>query len=310
MIALYVRVSVSDRARGSAGPDAQADSLAAQEAELRHFVSSRDDLVGEVRVFADDGISGRREDRVAFNEMLELAMRGQVSCVVVRDLSRLARNYVLAGRVLFQTLPSAGVRVVSVEDGYDSLKPGDAANERLLWSMVGIMNEGYCYMVSERVRASVRMLWSHGKRFGANAPYGFVYDKQADGYLRIDPVASRVVRLVFARAAAGVGPTAIARELNASGVCTPAEYRRVLEGRSAQAASSWDAAKVSAILRREAYKGTLVAGVATRTPVGSASRVRCPEESWVRVERAHEAIVSDELFAKAQRVLRPRKATA
>ena len=132
MIALYLRVSVSERSAGTGS----SESLVSQEAELRGFVASRDDLEGDVRVFADDGVSGRREDRSAMSALMGLAMEGLVSCVIVRDLSRLARNYVFAGRALFQLLPSLGVRVIAVEDGYDSLQSGNGVNERLLWGIV------------------------------------------------------------------------------------------------------------------------------------------------------------------------------
>lgn len=307
MIALYARVSVADRG-GLDSLDASR-SIVTQEAELRAYVNAQPCFAGEsVRVFVDDGVSGTREGRTGLQRMLRLAEEGKVSCVVVRDLSRLARSYVYAGRMLLERFPQLGVRVVSISDGYDSQDADSSVDKRLLLSVMCVLNESYSYMVSERVQASVRLLWSHGKHFGPNVPFGYAYDKEARGYLRADSDAAEIVRRVFELAASGLGPCAIARRLNSEGVVTPGEYRvrRGLRKAGGEGGSAWSAGKVSAILDCEAYVGTLVAGKRTRSKVGAQTKVECAPGDWVRVEDAWEPLVTKELFDRAQKVLRPR----
>lgn len=308
MIALYVRLSVAERADG----EQASASVLTQERQLRDYVAKLEEYAGEeVRTFCDDGISGTREDRPALMSLLAFAAAGQLSCVVVRDFSRLARNYLYAGAMQFEIFPTLGVRLISIGDGYDSASVCDHAQEDLVVGFRNVINEAYSYAASERILATIRTIWGRGEHYCAWVPFGYLYDKTARGHVRIDPVAADTVRLIFRKAASGMGPCAIARYLDERGLLTPAELRLVRSGRAVGAVDGdrpkrWCAAKVSAILSREAYMGTLVAGTRTRARVGSQKKVARDPSEWVRVKNAHDPIVTREEFEAAQAVLRPR----
>ena len=305
MIALYIRLSVADR---GLAPHERSQSVETQEAMLRAFVAGRPGLAGrEVRAFVDDGYTGTSPDRPGLIEMLRLARDGQVGCVVVKDFSRLARDYVTAGAILQEELPLLGVRVISAGDGYDSDNPA-GAGEQLIVGFKNVFNAGYSYATSERVSAGIESLWRHGKQFSAAVPFGYVWDRSARGHMRVDPGAAAIVRSAFELACAGKRPGAIADELNARGTPTPGEYNFVnsVHGKMkdpGQVGAKWSPAKVSHLLRHEAYTGTLVAHRMSRERVGSDNTVPVPPEEHIRVPDAHDAIVSQRDFELAQRVL-------
>lgn len=309
MIALYIRLSVADR---DLAPDERSSSVESQEAQLRAYVASRPELAGrEVRSFVDDGVSGTLHHRDALDEMLALARDGQVGCVIVKDFSRLARDYVLAGSILQEELPALGVRVISVGDGYDSENPA-GTGEQLIVGFKNVFNAGYSYATSERVTAGIESLWRRGNQFSSAVPFGYVYDRDARGHMRVDPEAADIVRRVFELACAGHGPSAIAKKLNDAGTPTPGAYNYLhsVHGMTKdprQADAKWSASKVANLLRHEAYTGTLVAHRRTRERVGAKNTVDVPDTEHVRVPDAHEAIVDEHEFALAQRVLKGKR---
>ena len=309
MIALYIRLSVADR---GLAPHERSQSVETQEAMLRAFVAEHPDLAGrEVRAFVDDGLSGTTPNRPGLVEMLGLARDGLVSCVVVKDFSRLARDYVTAGAILQEELPLLGVRVISAGDGYDSDSPA-GAGEQLIVGFKNVFNAGYSYATSERVTAGIESLWRRGEQFCSAVPFGYVFDRASRGHMRVDPEAAAIVRRTFELACAGLRPSAIARELDVSGMPTPGAYNYIhsVHGKvkdPAQLESKWCASKVSKILRCEAYTGALVAHRWSRERVGAKETVQVPADEHIRVPGAHEAIVDEHDFALAQRVLGKRR---
>ena len=306
---MYVRVSRDDGAG-----DASA-SLIGQQLQIEERVREmeRAGAIGVVRgedlaLFCDDGYSGMSLKRPALRRMLAECASGSVECVCVRDLSRLSRNYIDAGDLVERVFPSFGVRFVSVAEGID-IAPGiggssdcEAGFSR---GLISVVNNAYSLMLSRNVRSAMRLRWHAGEHVQPYVPYGYVYDRRSRGNLGIDPVASVWVRSMFEMAAGGMAPRDVADELRGFGVPTPAEYAFACGGVKAAScagrATPWNAAKVRYIVGREVYAGVLVGGVTTGTGVGQGSpRRRTRPDEQVRVEDAHAAIVSRELFEAAQ----------
>ena len=275
----------------------------------------------EVVFFADDGYSGLSLARPGLQRVLEGCRAGRVSCVVVRDLSRLSRNYIDLGDLVERVFPQCGVRFVSVAEGIDNA-PGRvraaSCEAELSRGLISIVNNAYSLLLSRNVRASMRVRWLAGEHVQAIAPFGYVYDRGARGNLEVDPVAAGWVSAMFEMAASGTAPRDIAVALDAAGVPTPSEYALACGGPKAAfcggCATPWNAAKVRCIVKREVYAGVLVGGSTKGVGVGrGAPRRRTDAWERVRMENAHVPIVSRALFDAAQRALarvprgRPRK---
>ena len=182
-------------------------------------------------------------------------------------------------------------------------------DEDLMLGLMAICNNYYSMQLSRSVRCSMTASWRRGEHVQPFAPFGYVFDKSSRGRLRIDPEAARCVAWMFELAAGGMRARDIARELQGAGMPTPAAYALArAEGKShchKGRPTPWNARKVRAILRRETYAGVLVGGITRSVGVGKGSpkRTTAPGER-VRVENAHEAIVSWEVFVAAQEVLK------
>ena len=299
--ASYARLSVDDEGFGTSG------SVLNQHAMIRDFAESRGglDIVGE---YSDDGCSGSTfENRPGWARLLADVEAGGIDCIVVKDLSRLGRNYLDVSRYLDQVFPLLGVRVVAIADGYDSAAektPADA----LMLPVKNLFNDMYCRDASAKTKASLSAKRRRGEFVGAFAPYGYAKGEGPDrGRLVIDPEPAGVVRDIFDARIGGMSAAGIAAMLNDGRVPSPYEY---FASKGAARSSNfcrkerpgWDARTVTRILSNEAYAGTLVQGK-TRKPDFRRKAVLAVDESeWDRAPGAHEAIVDPATFGLVRKL--------
>ena len=309
MIALYMRLSKADDGLDEGESSC---SIESQRLILRDYVARHADLAGrEVREFVDDGFSGMSIDRPALTELLGLCRRRKVGVVIVKDMSRLARDYIDAGDLVERVFPLLGVRFISVAESYDTARTraADGGDGDLLFGFRNIVNASYCASVSAKVKAACRNAWGRGDYTGGVSPFGYVKDASAEGRLRVDPVAAGYVRRVFELAAECATTGEVARALNDEGVPSPGKYAEDGLGRGRGRVRykdpKWSAANVGQILRQRRYVGDIEAGRSANARIGSGSRFSVPKEDWVVVEGAHDAIVTQEEFEAAQRCLQP-----
>lgn len=333
MIALYLRVS---RADGEGESGSVANQRLLLTAFARQLLACGELAADEVVEFVDDGCTGMNMMRQGLQEMLALCYAGLVSAVIVRDFSRLARDYVDLGMLVEHTLPALGVRLISLGERFDSWRVGGdldlpqsadvvgavggfgaggfasvggAADADLLRGIVGIANSYYSRDISLRVRTSLAASWRQGVHVQAFAPFGYLYDPRSRGHLQPDPVAGSYVVRLFDMAAGGMRPAEIARELEAHGIPTPAAYARKAgiygkQGCYAGAETPWNARKVRYLLRREVYAGVHIGGLTRQLGIGRGSaRRETPPSARIRVEDAHEPLVPRPLFDAAQKVI-------
>ena len=308
--ALYLRISVDDENHN------ESDSIASQRDMLQRFVTADPVLsAGEILIFQDDGWSGTNFERPQVKELLELARRGGVNCILVKDMSRWGRSYVEVNHYLDQIFPFLGIRFISLGEGYDSDRhKGSTAPLDVAFST--IMHDVYSKEQSMKVRQSYFAKAKKGEYLCGQAPYGYVKSKTEKNKLVIDSGgAADVVRRVFALACEGKSTSQIAAVFNGDGIDAPSIYNRRRKNASLDGTPSiskrvfWDDESVRKLIINECYTGVLVSGKSRAEKPGSSNKLKLPKSEWIRVSGAHEAIVSENIFIKANDVITHFKVT-
>ena len=303
--AIYVRLSKEDGDVAGASK-AESNSISNQKELIRDFLKDKEDIV-VVSERVDDGYSGSSFERPSFKLMLEDIKKGVVDCVVVKDLSRFGREYIDSGRYIERLFPALGVRFIAVNDGYDSLEGKDQSDEIII-PFKNLINDAYCRDISVKIRSHLEVKRKNGEFIGSFAPYGYQKDEGCRNRLVVDPVAAGVVRDIFRMKLHGMSQDAIAGRLNDMGVLSPMEYKSA-SGSNYQTGfktgerALWSSVTVRRILENECYVGNLVQGRQTTPNHKVKKSFVKPEKDWVRIEKNHEAVVSDRDFAIVQRLL-------
>ena len=307
--AKYVRLSYADDKKDGKQADRQndSDSVVNQSKLIDDFVSKHPDIeIVEEKI--DDGYSGIIFDRPAFKEMMADVEAGKINCVIVKDLSRLGREYIETGRYLRRIFPAYGVRFIAIIDNIDTLN--ETSGEELIVGMKSIMNEAYCRDISLKTRSALAVKRGNGEYIGACTVYGYTKSEDNKNRLAVDDYAARIVRDIFKMKIEGVSAARIADELNRTGVLSPIEYKKDLgrphpkRGYADKPGAKWSATTVIRILKDETYTGTLIQGRQTTHSYKLKELVDRPESEWARTENAHEAIVRKHDFDLVQKIMR------
>ena len=214
--ALYVRLSVEDNGK------ADADSIENQELLLRNYLAERPYL--ELKeVYADNGYTGTDFDRPAFHRMIEDVRKGRINCILVKDFSRLGRNYVETGEYLERIFPFLGIRFISVSDDYDSSSAN--AGEKLAATLKNLINDMYAKDISKKICSTMKNKRLRGDYIGNYAPYGYLKDENNRSRLVIDHEIAPIVVEIFELRAKGIGFDTICRILNEKGYPSPGRLR-------------------------------------------------------------------------------------
>ena len=295
----YLRLSYS------AARSVESDSIANQKKLIEDFVAAHPDieLVSE-RV--DDGYSGVLFDRPAFQEMMNDIVSVKINCVIVKDLSRLGREYIETGRYLRQIFPTYGVRFISINDGIDTAN--EQNGDDLHISLKNLLNDTYCRDISVKTRSALLTKRQNGDYVGACPIYGYRKDPENKNHLVIDEGAARVVRDIYRRRIDGVSAKHIADELNRLGVLSPMAYKESrglphpTGGFADVPDAKWSARAVIRILQEETYTGVLLQGRQETHNHKLKDIIHKPAEEWVRTEDAHEPIISKQKFELVQKI--------
>lgn len=300
-VAMYLRLSSEDGDLKDTGK-AESESISNQRGLLQNFISSRSEFSGaEISEFCDDGWSGKNFERPDFLRMMEQVKQGQIHCIVVKDLSRFGRDYLVVGNYISRVFPFMGVRFIAVNDGFDSSRPQDI--DSLDTSFKTLIYDLYSRELSGKVKNAKRMRAEKGFFLSPFAPYGYVKDPEDKNRLLIDKEAAEVVRRIFAWTIDGVRPTEIAAMLNREGVPTPMLYKRAAgcsrdRWPSIHEENFWTQGNIFKILRDERYIGKCVYGKRERDMVGNWHTVKRSRADWIVVDETHEGIVSKDDFQK------------
>ncbi|MCC8049339.1 MAG: recombinase family protein [Clostridiales bacterium] len=306
VIIIYIRLSLEDEDVRS-GVKEESNSITNQRLLIHDYIKSNPELK-EAKIIekCDDGYSGKRFDRPAFQEMIELAKRGEADCIIVKDFSRFGRDYIEMGNYLEQIFPFLGIRFISVNDHYDS---ASSHNQTLGLDMVfkNFVYDSYSRELSKKAHDAWVKIGVEGSFRSTYAPYGYRKSKENYHKLEINPETAPVVREIFELRLSGYNAAKIARLLNARGVPSPAQYaiehnERKYGQNVNPREQGWNSCSITRILRNEKYAGNMV-NMRTKSDGIRGKMIARDEREWIKVEDTHEAIVSKEMFQKVEAML-------
>lgn len=274
--------------------------ITALEAELERYSNLK------IRLYQDlcDDVVSREE----YGEMN--LKQGNIKVIMVKDLSRLGRDYIGVGDYIEQIFPLMGVRFIAVNNSFDSMKLNNGT-PGIEVAVSNLVNNMYSRDIAKKVRAALETNWKNGKATCTNVPFGYVWNKKGGRRWEIDPEAAPCVKKVFELALSGRNTTQIAYGMNELQFPTPGLYakrKNLLMGSNPIIAPDsemlWNAAIVWRILRRYEYTGALVMGRRKKIDVNTTSVRTLPEDKWIIAENAHEAIVTKDEYYQAQKAIR------
>ena len=300
----YIRLSREDLQKINRGLD-DSNSVKNQRDILNDFHHNHIDEFESYTEYVDDGHTGTDTERESFQRLLGDVMSGKINCVVVKDLSRFARNYSDAGSLIDNLFVQMGVRFISLAEGVDSYLNPDSVNS-IIVPITNVMNDQYCYQTSKKIRQVFDYKRRNGQYIGSFAPYGYIKDPKDKHQLIVDPEAAETVKKIYEMCLQGTAKLQIVMYLNDHGIPSPTAYRK-LKGLPYSPAISdapmWGNKIITDILRNPIYTGDLVQG-RRRVKSYKVHQIEAvPEEEWVRVPDTHEAIITHETFDKVQALL-------
>lgn len=296
----YVRLSYTD------DKAVESNSVSNQKLLIDDFAKKNADIE-IVSVKVDDGYSGVLFDRPAFQEMMQEVKDGKINCVIVKDLSRLGREYIETGRYLRRIFPSFGVRFIAINDGIDTLKE---SCDEIGVSLKNLLNDAYCHDISKKTRSALSTKRQNGDYVGACTIYGYQKDSENKNHLVADEYAARVVQDIFRLKVNGASAVKIADTLNNMGVLSPIEYKKSkgiphpTGGYADREGAKWSVPTILRILKDETYTGTLIQGRQGTYNHKIKDLIDKPETEWIRTKNAHEAIIQKHDFDLVQKILK------
>ena len=291
--ALYCRLSQDDAL------DGESNSITNQKALLSKYAA--DHGFRNTRFFVDDGFSGTSFQRPGFQEMMRYVEDYSVSAVIVKDLSRLGREYSYMGRLQDFIFPAYDVRFIAINDDIDSTK---GENDFAVFK--NVFNDYYAKDTSKKIRAVVKMRGEAGEHLASNPPYGYIKDPQDKKKWIVDEEAAEVVRRIFSLTMEGYGPYQISKLLSEAKVEIPAVHlARFDEGvnrtKPVKDPYGWGSSTIVNILKKREYLGHTI-NFKTRKHFKDKKSHYVDESEWTIFENTHEAIIDQETFDNVQRI--------
>ena len=296
----YIRLSKEDLKKGKD----DSNSVINQRDLLNDFYQKHIGEFESVSEYVDDGHTGTDANRENFQRLLSDVMSGKINCVVVKDLSRFARNYSDAGSLIDNLFVQMGVRFISLAENVDSYKNPDSVSN-IIVPITNVMNEFYARDTSRKIRSVFKSKGMSGKHLTGTVIYGYLWDENREHWL-VDEEAAAVVRHIFALAMEGYGPYQIATKLSEEKIEMPAVHlARYGEGVNKNKAFAdiyrWSASTVVEILKKQEYLGHTV-NFKTRKHFKDKKSHYVDESEWTIFENTHEAIIDQETFDNVQRI--------
>ena len=295
----YYRLSRED------GDKAESDSIKNQKLLVEDYAAKNSFLM--VDEYIDDGYSGTNFNRPSFTRLMDDIHADKINCIIVKDLSRLGRNYIEMGKLTSNILPSLGVRLISINDNYDSADEENVVSQ-IIVPFKNLINDAYCRDISMKIRSQLDMKRRKGKFIGSFALYGYVKDPEDHNHLIIDETAAGIVEFIFNLKMDGYSTGHIVKKLNEYDIPTPLEYKRICgmnynSGFRSGRAYQWSPSTIDRILRNEMYTGTMIQGKRRKINYKIKQIVDVDRSEWYMVENTHDAIVPKDIFAVVQNML-------
>ena len=263
---------------------------------MKNYVKDHEDIVIEEEYY-DASFTGTNFERPDFKRMLEDAKTGRINCIIVKDLSRLGRNYVEMGNYIERVFPFLNVRFIAVTDDFDSFRPVTD----LMMPLKNIVNEFYTKDISKKVSTAHRRKWTTDEYMCGFAPYGYLKSKTEKNRIVVDEATAGNVRLIYKLFLDGKGYTPIAKYLNEQGIMSPLMYLKSLGyQQNVRTNGVWTKTTVKSILTNQAYIGSAVHGKVVIEKYNNIPLHATDPSEWVVVENTHEPLIDKKTFEKAQ----------
>ena len=301
-VALYIRLSVQD------GDKEESNSIVNQKELLNMFLEKEKELTF-YNYYIDDGFTGTTFERPAFKKMMEDVELGLVNTIIVKDISRLGRNFIEMGNLVQNIFLVKNIRFISVCDNLDSFA-NPKSIENIFFPLKNLLNEMYCKDISNKITKAFYIMKKEGKFIGSYPPFGYLKEKENKHHLIIDNASATVVKMIFDLCESGIGNALIAKELNERCILTPSEYRcKILNMKSTgrKVSKQWTPSIVGKILDNRVYSGDLVQSKYKNISYKVHKQIKNKEEDWIVVENTHEPIIDKERFFKIQELRKNRK---
>jgi DNA invertase Pin-like site-specific DNA recombinase len=300
---LYGRLSQEDER------DGESNSIQNQRLMLEKYAA--DNGFENTLFLSDDGYSGTNFDRPGWNEVMRLVENGEVATIIVKDMSRLGRNYLLVGHYTEMVFPSNGIRFIAVNDNVDSLY-GD--ND--FTPFKNLFNDFYAKDTSKKIRAVKKAQAERGERVSTRAPYGYKKDENNPKKKIVpDEDVAPVVQRIFNLCVSGKGPSQIARQLKNEQVITPGNYYYnntgvLLTGVDTTRPYDWSDTTIASILEDEVYLGHTISLQSTTISYKNKKRIERPKSEQLRFENTHEPLITQEIWSIVQDIRKRKRRRA
>lgn len=310
-IAIYLRLSEEDYKKTD-----ESISIVNQRDYIRSYIENENSLKdSEIEEYIDDGYSATNTNRPSFLRLVDDIKNGRVGTIIVKDMSRFSRDYILLGDYLSNILPFLKIRFIAINDNYDSLKEQgngidtDAQFKTLYYDL-------FSKELSEKVRSSLKQIKSQGKNTNWSAPFGYIKDPKDKYHIIIDKKTAFIVKEAFYLLLKGYSCIQVANIFNEKGYITRSErkeelklsdYAKNLVTGSEINKRVWTNVCISQITNNELYTGDYVYNKYKETKIGGRKRILLPEEEWKIIPNTHEAIISREAFDEVKSIKEKRK---
>lgn len=251
-----------------------------------------------VNIYTDYEYSGTNFERPQFQEMMQDIRERRINCIIIRDLSRLGREYLEMGRLIDKVFPFLGVRFISVNDKVDTVKDLDSKKSFEV-TLKNIVNDMYAKDISVKIKTSKHNRARNGYFIGSVPPYGYKVVKLKEGQkLEVDENVRSIVEEMFRLTLEGKSQYEVAKHFNTMGYATGMVYYKTGRIYRRDGDPQWNKGTISKMLTNKAYTGTLVQGVKQQNLAKGMKQQFVDESQHIIYENAHEPIISKEDFEK------------
>ena len=293
--ALYCRLSRDDELQGDS------NSIKNQKTILQKYAD--DNGFTNTEFFVDDGYSGTNFDRPDWQRLISQVEEGRIGTVIVKDMSRLGRDYLKVGYYTEVLFPASDIRFIAINNNVDSANQQDSDFTPFL----NIINEWYAKDTSKKIRAVFKSKGQSGKPLCTNPPYGYIKDPEDKTRWIVDEEAAKVVREAFHLCMQGYGPSQIAKEFTKRRIMNPTAHARknginIPDNRGHDDDYVWRGSTIVHMLSRQEYLGHTVNFKTYRKSYKQKKQMKNDPSEWMIFKNTHEAIIEESVFEVVQRI--------
>lgn len=301
---IYLRLSVSRFGT-------KTDSIENQRILIKQYVSQRKDIK-IIKEYIDNGITGTNFLRSGFEKMLNDIKEGKINCIIVKDLSRLGRNFEETEKYITIIFPFMNIFFISVNDKFDTSDPLYDKNN-LIIALKNLLNDLYARETSKKVSDTFNRLRKEGNYLGSRPPYGYLINPQYHKNLIVENETADIVREIFCRILKNESYYSIVNWLNKNQISPPFKHCYELglfHTDKYKNADKWFRSTIKGIAENPVYYGALVVSKHKQSLCSNIPFHKIPKKEWNIIENTHEPIISKEIFLKVQQNIEDRERMA